>query len=93
MSTQPTPTGWIDTVVTEHRITRCKRIFSVAALNKYNLKNPEQPLNKFICNRCKTFWSSIPDDQQVILCIMEKGVNQCICEECASEIDQSLIIK
>ncbi len=94
MSTQPTPTGWIDTVVTTHKIKMARAMGStVKDWNAYNLKNPDAPYKRFICNRCKTFWSSIPDDQQVIICMMEKEVNQCICEQCCSEIDQSLIIK
>jgi hypothetical protein len=93
MSTQPTPTGWIETVVTEHKIKVAKPLMKVEYWNNFNVANPNQRFNEFVCNRCQTFWSSIPAEQQVILCIMEKGVNQCICEECAKEIDQSLIIK
>lgn len=93
MSTQPTPTGWIDTVVTEHKIKLAKALMPVEQWNAYNLKNPDQPHKRFICNRCNTFWSSLPNEQQVYLCMMEKGVNMCICKECAGEIDQSLIIK
>lgn len=93
MSTQPTPTGWKDTVVTTHKITAAKAFMKVENWNAYNIKNPDQPYKRFICNRCQTFWSSIPENQQVYLCMMEKEVNMCICEECAKEIDQSLIIK
>jgi hypothetical protein len=88
-----TPTGWIDIVETTHTIKIARKIMTVKAWNDFNVKYFEQPSDRFICNRCQTFWSSIPGDQQIILCIMEKGVNMCICEQCAKEIDQSLIIK
>ncbi len=88
-----TPTGWKDTVTHTHTIKTAKAFMSVESWNKDNIKKPNQPYKRFICNRCKTFWSSIPGDQQVILCMMEKEVNMCICEQCAKEIDQSLIIK
>lgn len=93
MSTQPTPTGWIDTVVTEHKIKIARKLMTVKEWNAFNIKYPERKYDNFFCNRCHTFWSSIPDERHITLCVMDKGVNRLICEECASEIDQSLIIK
>lgn len=93
MTTVKTKNGWVDTVVTTHNIKLCKAVATVKDWNEYNLKNPEGPYRRFICARCKTFWSSITDNQYVSACIMDKAPNQWICDTCVSEIDQTLIIK
>lgn len=89
------PTGWIQTVVTEHKIKLAKKMLSsVADWNKFNLKHPEMAKGRLTCDRCRIPWAQLPDDQGVNICMMlTKEKNRVICDKCLSEIDQSLIIK
>lgn len=94
MSIVKTDTGWVQTVVTKHTITRCKKMLStVESWNKFNLKHPDIAKGRLCCARCRTPWTQLPDDQGINICFMDKEKNRVICDKCLSEIDQSLIIK
>lgn len=93
MKTEKTINGWVDTIITTNVIKIAKKIQKVKSWNAFNGKNPDIGKSRLHCNRCKTLWTAIPEDQHIVICMMERGINMCICEECLSEIDQSLVIK
>lgn len=91
---EKTSTGWIQTVVTEHKIKLAKKMLStVAGWNKFNLKHPDIAKGRLCCARCRTPWTQLPDEQGVNICFMDKEKNRTICDKCVTEIDPKLIIQ
>lgn len=94
VSRQLNSRGFIETTTVYHEIKTCKAIIPVELWNKHNNGNKVSESHKhYKCERCGTPRYLLSKDGNVNLCMMKKGVNICICDNCLDQIDDNLKIK